>query len=79
MHITYSRILIFYTIQQMEKEEVSLQQPEPFRFSSLFIPHKGYLVTPVLVGITLLLYLGMGISGGNFFEFSIETLLDWGG
>lgn len=78
MHITYSRILIFYTIQQMEKEEVSLQQPEPFRFSSLFIPHKGYLVTPVLVGITLLLYLGMGISGGNFFEFSIETLLDWG-
>jgi rhomboid protease GluP len=45
---------------------------------SIFIPVKGYFVTPLLVDINIILFIAMVASGVNFFSPDTESLLKWG-
>lgn len=45
---------------------------------SIFIPAKGYLVTPLLVDINIILFFAMVLSGVNFVIPNSESLLNWG-
>ncbi len=47
-------------------------------FFSVFIPRKGYWVTPILIHINLLVFILMGISGVGIFEPDSESLIKWG-
>src|SRR5512133_3818046 len=48
-------------------------------FVSLFVPKKGYLVTPVLININILRFIIQVISGVSMLEPSGESLIYWGG
>ncbi|MBI3136134.1 MAG: rhomboid family intramembrane serine protease [Bacteroidetes bacterium] len=45
---------------------------------SLVVPREGYFVTPILVGINLLVFLLMVISGAGIMAPSGESLINWG-
>lgn len=47
-------------------------------FLSLFIPRKGYSVTPVLIDLNLVIFVLMVVSGVNFLQPSAQNLIDWG-
>lgn len=43
-----------------------------------FIPKKGFFVTPIIIDLNLLIYLGMIISGLGLVSFKGSDLLNWG-
>lgn len=45
----------------------------------LLLPSRDYFVTPVLVGLNVLVFIAMVGSGVNFFMPSVESLVLWGG
>lgn len=45
----------------------------------LFVPRKGFSATPLLVDISLVVYLLMLFNGVHFMEPSVEHLVAWGG
>ncbi len=45
---------------------------------SMFIPVKGYFVTPILIDLNIVLFLLMVISGVNIMQPDNESLLHWG-
>ena len=45
---------------------------------SLFIPVKGYFVTPVIININILVFILMVISGVNIMQPGTKSLLNWG-
>ena len=47
-------------------------------FLSLFIPKKGYLVTPILFAVNVLIFLAMVVSGVSIMAPDSESLLFWG-
>jgi rhomboid protease GluP len=49
------------------------------RAASLFIPRKGYFITPILVDLNLLVFLAMVLSGAGFISINAHDLLNWGG
>lgn len=62
-----------------EQNKTNSEKPiNRFKFSNLFIPHRGYIVTPALIVINILIYLLMVVSGGDFWNFSPATLIHWG-
>ncbi len=66
-----------------QQRGISRQVPISFKkkfssFSSIFIPQKGYFITPLLLLINLLIFILMAIFGVNILEPEIEQLLFWG-
>ena len=47
-------------------------------FLSLFVPRKGYFITPLLVDINIAVFMLMAHSGASPFSPDIQTLLNWG-
>ncbi len=47
-------------------------------FFSLFIPVKGYTITPVLIDLNILIFILMVISGANIMLPDNQTLIAWG-
>ncbi len=43
------------------------------------IPKRGFMVTPIVVAICILLYIGMMISGAGIISFDTIALRNWGG
>lgn len=48
-------------------------------FLSLFVPKKGFFVTPVILNLNILIYLVMVMSGLGLISFRAADLLHWGG
>jgi len=48
-------------------------------FISLFVPRKGYSITPILVDLNIAIFILMVACGANFFLPNSETLIKWGG
>lgn len=46
--------------------------------NSMFIPHKGFIATPILLGINVLVFILMVASGVGLFEPESLELLQWG-
>ena len=60
-------------------ESGSTQQPRANRsFFSLLIPSEGNFVTPILLGLNVLMFLVMVASGTNWLSPQTEDLLFWG-
>lgn len=45
---------------------------------SIFVPSKGYFITPILIDLNILLFLAMTISGVNILLPDSDSLLKWG-
>lgn len=65
-------------------EEDQLALPPPTAkdnlksFLSIFTPVQGYFITPIIVDITILVFIIMAITGVNIFTPGSEDLLAWG-
>ena len=67
-----------------EHDILHVKQPSPGKevwrvLLSLLIPRQGYLVTPLLVYVNVLLFLLMVFSGVDAIDPSVDDLLAWGG
>jgi len=47
-------------------------------FAAFFIPVKGFFVTPILIGINILVFILMVVNGVSFISPDSESLLAWG-
>jgi rhomboid protease GluP len=47
-------------------------------FLSIFVPSRGYWVTPIITNLNIGVFLIMVISGVSFTSPSVQSLLDWG-
>jgi rhomboid protease GluP len=57
------------------------QQPhkkERDGFFVLFVPRKGYFITPIVVYLNVAVFIAMVASGVSLFDPSIESLISWG-
>ena len=59
------------------------QPPKPKKSNistivSLFIPHQGYFITPILVCLNVAIFILMVLSGVNGFHPEVESLIRWG-
>src|SRR5688572_21609874 len=62
----------------IEAEETVIQPQGKTNFFSLFIPAKGYFITPILLNLNLLVFIIMVIAGADFFMPGHEVLLKFG-
>lgn len=46
---------------------------------SIFIPTKGYLITPIIIYLNIIYFLIMIFSGVHFFAPEVQEIIDWGG
>ena len=64
---------------ELEEEEFKeMNESTPKRFIDVFVPHKGYFITPLLVYVNVVVFILMVISGLNFFKPEGIELLSWG-
>lgn len=70
----------FNTENQIELSDQSpLSTKEKIsHFFTLFIPTKGYYITPIIINLNIAVFILMVVSGANIFLPSSETLLKWG-
>lgn len=47
-------------------------------FWSWFVPSEGFFVTPILMGLNILVFIAMAVSGVGIFEPENESLIRWG-
>lgn len=47
-------------------------------FLSIFVPTKGYFITPILIDINIIIFIVMGILGVDIMEPNIDDLLSYG-
>lgn len=68
----------------VSKEEDILSKPPSTakekitNFFSIFVPTKGYFVTPILININILIFIAMILSGVHFLLPENQSLLEWG-
>lgn len=68
----------------VSKEGDLLRQPPPTTkenitsFLAIFIPTKGFFITPILINLNLIVFILMAISGVNIFFPDNESLIMWG-
>ena len=70
-----------FKTELVAKEEGALGGPPSAKkgnMLSLFIPSKGYTVTPVLIWVNIAVFVAMVISGVNFLEPDTQSLVKWG-
>lgn len=71
-------------LDEIQKESTDNASMEPDQveeksgLGSLFIPSRGYFVTPILVAINILIFVLMLASGVHFMTPEIQDLIDWG-
>ena len=66
------------------EDDILAQTPTTFwedtkGFLQLFVPSEGYIITPILMNLCILVFLLMAFSGAGIFEPTSESLLAWGG
>ena len=61
--------------QLIQSDDVNEEKKER---NSMFLPHKGFIATPILLGINVLVFILMTLSGVNLFEPKTLELLQWG-
>ena len=49
-----------------------------FGFLSLFVPRSGFFVTPILIDINIIIFIGMVISGAGLVVPGTQSLIQWG-
>ncbi|MGV3764872.1 MAG: rhomboid family intramembrane serine protease [Chitinophagaceae bacterium] len=59
-------------------EESSVEQEKSKGFLSLLKPTTGFFIAPILIGINVLIFIIMAISGVHVFEPENQDLLNWG-
>jgi rhomboid protease GluP len=47
-------------------------------FVALFLPQKGYFITPIIIDLNILIWLLMVCTGASFIAPNAKTLLEWG-
>lgn len=61
------------------REEVVSKQPQKAdNFFSIFIPKKGFFITPILIDLNILIFILMAINGADIVLPDNESLLKWG-
>ncbi|MCI9845033.1 rhomboid family intramembrane serine protease [Flavobacterium pectinovorum] len=50
-----------------------------YSFFSIFIPTKGYFITPILIYLNIFYFFIMAFSRVRFFSPEIQEIIDWGG
>lgn len=66
------------------QEEDLLQQPPATtgekikEFLLIFVPQKGYFITPILIDLNIVVFMIMALCGVNIFAPSGESLIHWG-
>ena len=68
--------------ESTEEDQLTLPPPD-FKdniksFFSIFIPRKGFFITPLIIDINFLVFILMVISGVSFFEPTTQDLIAWG-
>ena len=73
-------ILLFKPLKKIEENEddVAMRQPSKWKDIDIFLPRKGYFVTPVIIDVNLIIYLIMVCAGLGFVSFNGPDLLKWG-
>lgn len=66
--------------QSIENEAAGKETGPPAtgKWWELFIPRKGFFVTPLLLIINILLFIAAVADGANAFSPSVEKLIEWG-
>jgi rhomboid protease GluP len=59
-----------------EEPQTAPQSIKSFFLS--FVPQKGYVVTPIIIDINIIIFLLMALSGVNILEPDTESLINWG-
>lgn len=64
-------------------EDDSVQQPHTAfqgvkSFFFMFVPQGGYIVTPIIIDINIVIFLLMALSGVNILSPDTESLINWG-
>jgi len=73
-----------YSKEFVAPEDDILRLPPPSTSSkvmdafSLFIPRKGYFITPILIDLNILIFILMAITGVSVMQPDNESLLKWG-
>ena len=57
--------------QLIQSDDVNEEKKER---NSMFLPHKGFIATPILLGINVLVFILMTLSGVNLFEPRTTTM-----
>jgi rhomboid protease GluP len=52
--------------------------PGKLSFNKALLPHRGFIVTPILIYLNLLVFLVMILSGVDVFSPDVYDMLDWG-
>jgi len=66
-------------VQEKVSKTETKYMPADKGFKLLLIPREGYMTTPVIIGINVLIFLVMAIKGQAIMNFEAKDLLQWGG
>ncbi len=81
---TYSSEQEHSTLKELHNQSERRQKSSAFSEENipewlvLFVPHKGYMVTPILIDINILVFLAMCISGAGILSPDTDALVNWG-
>ena len=65
----------------VEQDSTANNEAEPAaseKWWRLFVPRKGFFVTPILLHINIVLFIAMVVTGADVFAPSTEKLIEWG-
>lgn len=64
----------------LESDSISKKQESQKKagFLSIFKPSDGYFITPILLNLNLLIFIGMAFAGVSIMQPNSESLLHWG-
>ncbi len=61
-----------------KKKEVGELDEKVLKFLKRILPKDGFIITPIIAALSIILFIIMSISGVHVFEPDIESLLIWG-
>ncbi|MFT6983371.1 MAG: rhomboid protease GluP [Crocinitomicaceae bacterium] len=73
----YSELLTEFELEANNKQPLN-QEEKDSNFLSIFIPSKGYFITPILMYLNNAIFIIMAITGVSIFLPDSESLLLWG-
>lgn len=74
---THAKYEILKTELSPDKED-KIRNPDKSSFFALFVPRSGFFVTPLLVDISILIFVLMAFSGVSIFAPQKSDILAWG-
>ena len=63
--------------ESVQQQEAAAAEEKPAR--NWFLPREGFVITPILIGINVMLFMLMVMSGANVFSPDMQSLVAWGG